>query len=181
MLDEGEFLGAHGVRSLSAAYRDGVTMEVAGTQMSMRYDPGEGSTRAFGGNSNWRGPIWFPINSLLVDALRSHAAGAHEDHVVEFPTGSGRMVGLDVVADDLDERLIGLFRVGPGGRAPATPRDHPSGPLWDVHPTFSEYFDGDTGRGCGATHQTGWTAMVAHLICVRDARDARRTARPAGR
>jgi hypothetical protein len=167
LLDEGEFLGPHGVRSLSAAYRDGVTLEVAGTQMSLAYDPGEGTTRAFGGNSNWRGPVWFPVNVLLVDALRAHAEGAHEGHEVEFPTGSGEQRLLDAIADDLDDRLIALFRPGADGARPSTPRDQPRGPLWDGHPTFSEYFDGDTGRGCGATHQTGWTALVAHLICGR--------------
>ena len=165
MLDEGEFLGSHGIRSLSAAYRDGVTVSVAGTQMSLRYDSGEGSTRAFGGNSNWRGPIWFPINALLVDALRSHAQGAHEDHVVEYPTGSGQSVPLVEVAHDLEQRLIALFRADADGRRPSAAHDLPRGPLWDEHPTFYEYFDGDTGRGCGASHQTGWTALVAHLIC----------------
>ncbi|HPV91021.1 MAG TPA: glucosidase, partial [Ornithinibacter sp.] len=157
----------HGIRSLSAAYRGGVTLDVAGVSMSVAYDPGESTTRLFGGNSNWRGPVWFPINVLLIDGLRGHARAAGGSAEVEYPTGSGRTRGLGEVADDLEQRLVSLFRPGADGRRPGTPRDHPSGPLWDVHPTFAEYFDGDTGRGCGASHQTGWTALVAHLICAR--------------
>jgi hypothetical protein len=167
LFDEGEFLGPHGIRSLSAAYRGGVTLDVAGVSMSVAYDPGESTTNLFGGNSNWRGPVWFPINVLLIDGLRGHARAAGGSAEVEYPTGSGRTRGLGEVADDLEQRLVSLFRPGADGRRPGTPRDHPSGPLWDVHPTFAEYFDGDTGRGCGASHQTGWTALVAHLICSR--------------
>ena len=167
LFDEGEFLGPHGIRSLSAAYRGGVTLDVAGVSMPVAYDPGESTTNLFGGNSNWRGPVWFPINVLLVDGLRAHAASRGSGREVEYPTGSGNTRGLAEAADDLEDRLVALFRPGPDGRRPGTPRDHPSGPLWDVHPTFAEYFDGDTGRGCGASHQTGWTALVAHLVCSR--------------
>ncbi len=169
LFDEQEFLGPHGIRSLSAAHRGGVRLDVAGVQMEIGYDPGESSTRMFGGNSNWRGPVWFPVNALLLDALRTHAQAAGPEHVVEYPTGSGQRRPLIEVAEDIDDRLISLFLPGADGRRPGTPRDHPSGPLWDEHPTFAEYFDGDTGRGCGASHQTGWTAMVAHLICARHA------------
>ena len=165
LFDEGEFLGPHGIRSLSAAYRGGVTLDVAGVSMSVAYDPGESTTNLFGGNSNWRGPVWFPINVLLIDGLRGHATAAGGSLEVEYPTGSGHTRGLGEAADDLEQRLVALFRPDAQGRRPGTPRDHPSGPLWDVHVTFAEYFDGDTGRGCGASHQTGWTALVAHLIC----------------
>jgi hypothetical protein len=157
MLDPAEFLSPHGVRSLSAAYRDGLTVPVLDTELSLTYDPGESSTGLFGGNSNWRGPVWLPVNVLLADALRTHSSGA------------GSYADLAAVADDLDDRLIGLFRPGDDGRRPGDPRDHPGGPLWAPHPTFSEYFHGDTGAGLGASHQTGWTALVAHLICVRAA------------
>ena len=167
LFDEGEFLGPYGVRSLSAAYRGGATIDVGGTAMSIAYDPGESSTGLFGGNSNWRGPIWFPINVLLADGILTYAAGAGSSRTVEFPTGSGSQIPLDEAARRIHNRLIALFRPGPDGRRPGTPRDHPTGPLWDAHPTFAEYFDGDTGRGCGASHQTGWTALVAHLICTR--------------
>ena len=165
LLDEKEFLSPYGIRSLSAAHRDGVTVPVAGTTMSLRYTPGESNSGMFGGNSNWRGPVWFPVNVLLIDALHTYASGAGSAMTVEFPTGSGQQHGLQEVAGQLEERLIALFRPGPDGRRPSDPRDLLEGPLWQ-HPTFSEYFHGDTGVGLGASHQTGWTALVAHLICT---------------
>ena len=166
LLDEGEFLSPHGIRSLSAAHRDGITIDVAGMSMSIRYTPGESDTGLFGGNSNWRGPIWFPLNALLIDALHTYAAGSAAAVTVEFPTGSGERLGLHEVAQRLEDRLVGLFRPDPDGRRPSDPRDLLDGPLWRQHPTFAEYFNGDTGVGLGATHQTGWTALVAHLICT---------------
>ncbi|MEA5453644.1 glucosidase [Sinomonas sp. JGH33] len=165
LLDENEFLSPFGIRSLSAAYRVPYTVDVAGQPMSIAYLPGESDSGLFGGNSNWRGPVWFPVNVLVADALAVYAQGAGADLAVEFPTGSGTKVPLAEAARNLEERLVRLFRADDGGRRPATPRHHPSGPLWDVHPTFSEYFHGDTGAGLGASHQTGWTALVAHLIC----------------
>ncbi|MDQ2755559.1 MAG: glucosidase [Actinomycetota bacterium] len=170
VLDEEEFLSPHGIRSLSAAHRDGVTVDVAGEQVTLRYAPGESDTGLYGGNSNWRGPVWFPLNVLLVDALHTYAAGAAADLTVEHPTGSGRRRGVHEVAADLEERLVSLFRPGVDGRRPGDPRDHGDGPLWSAHPVFSEYFHGDTGVGLGASHQTGWTALVAHLICTTDDR-----------
>jgi len=163
LLDPGEFWSDHGVRSLSAAYRPGATDDLAGRMLAIEYDPGASRSGLFGGNSNWRGPVWLPVNALLVDALHTYADGAGRDLRVELPTGSGRAADLHAVADDLTERLLGLFRPGPDGRRPGDPVDHPGGPLWS-HPTFSEYFHGDTGAGLGASHQTGWTALVAHLI-----------------
>jgi hypothetical protein len=173
LLDEGEFLSPHGIRSLSAAHRDGVTVDVAGMSMSLRYTPGDSDTGQFGGNSNWRGPVWMPLNVLLLDALRTYAAGSAATTRAEFPTGSGELVGLAEVAEQLEGRILDLFRPGPDGSRPSDPRDvrdlrsrrDPGDGLWAEHPTFSEYFHGDTGVGLGATHQTGWTALVAHLIC----------------
>src|SRR5690606_32263146 len=136
--------------------------------MSLRYVPGESDSHMFGGNSNWRGPIWLPVNALLVDALRSYGRAAGAGETVEMPTGSGRHVPVTQAADESEDRLVSLFRPGPDGRRPSTPRHHPSGPLWDAHPTFSEYFHGDDGSGLGASHQTGWTALVAHFICAPD-------------
>jgi hypothetical protein len=167
LLDEREFLSPYGIRSLSAAYRQSVTVDVAGQSMSIAYLPGESDSGLFGGNSNWRGPVWFPVNVLVADALATYAEGAGTELAVEFPTGSGQNLPLAEVARELEARLVGLFRPGADGRRPSTPRHHPSGPLWDAHPTFSEYFHGDTGAGIGASHQTGWTALVAHLICRR--------------
>ncbi|XAS77915.1 glucosidase [Dermatophilaceae bacterium Sec6.4] len=164
LFDEAEFLSPHGIRSLSAVYRDGFEADVDGSQMSIRYVPGESDSGLFGGNSNWRGPVWMPVNVLLLDALRSYAA-AEPDLLVEHPTGSGVSLTLQQIADDLRARLIGLMRTDANGRRPGTPTWYSSGPLWDPHVTFSEYFHGDTGAGLGATHQTGWTALLAHLIC----------------
>ncbi|MFK5632999.1 MGH1-like glycoside hydrolase domain-containing protein [Ornithinimicrobium sp. LYQ103] len=167
LLDEDEFLAPHGIRSLSAAHRDGVHINLHGKDLSLTYVPGESDSGMFGGNSNWRGPIWMPVNALIVDALRTYGRSAGAGHVVEMPTGSGRWLPITEVADEIEDRLISLFRRGPDGRRPSTPRDHGTGPLWD-HPTFSEYFHGDSGAGLGATHQTGWTALVAHFICAPD-------------
>ncbi|WP_234865256.1 MGH1-like glycoside hydrolase domain-containing protein [Sinomonas albida] len=165
MLDEREFLSPYGLRSLSAAYREPFTVSVAGQPMTIAYLPGESDSGLFGGNSNWRGPVWFPVNVLMADALAVFAEGSGADVTVEFPTGSGTRVSLGVVARELEGRLVRLFRPDETGRRPSTPRHHPAGPLWDAHPTFSEYFHGDTGAGIGASHQTGWTALVAHLVC----------------
>ena len=167
VLDTAEFLSPYGIRSLSAAYRDSTTVQVGEHELSLQYAPGESDSGLFGGNSNWRGPVWLPVNVLLVDAMRTYAHGAGNDLEVELPTGSGQQRNLSQAADDLSERLIGLFRTGPGGRRPSQPHDHPDDPLWNAHPTFSEYFHGDTGEGLGASHQTGWTSLVAHLICTR--------------
>jgi hypothetical protein len=177
LFDESEFLSPHGVRSLSAVYRDGRSLEVAGTSMWIRYDPAESTSGLFGGNSNWRGPVWMPVNALLVDALKTYAAGAGSDLTVEVPTGSGHRLLLAEAAAELEDRLIGMFRPGPDGRRPSDPSHNPRGPLWAEHPTFSEYFHGDTGTGLGASHQTGWTALVAHLICTTSGRPG---AAPAG-
>lgn len=160
-----EFLSDYGIRSLSAVYRDGAEVDVAGQRLGIKYTPGWGENRMFGGNSNWRGPIWFPLNVLLVDALRTRAAGVDRGKTFEFPTGSGQQHTLDEIAELLRQRLIGLFRPNAHGRRPGQQRDAGTGELWDAHPTFSEYFHADAGTGLGATHQTGWTAMIAHLIC----------------
>ena len=164
LFDEGEFLSQFGIRSLSAAYRDEYTATIGGRSMSIKYTPGESDIPLFGGNSNWRGPVWFPVNYLLVDALRLYAASSEGDVLYGYPTGSGQEMTLSDIVSDLEDRLINLFRIGPDGR-PGNQREYPTGPLWDEHVTFSEYFHGDSGIGLGAAHQTGWTALVAHLIC----------------
>ncbi|MGI8949815.1 MAG: MGH1-like glycoside hydrolase domain-containing protein [Ornithinimicrobium sp.] len=173
LLDEGEFLSPHGFRSLSAAHRDGVQVDIDGQQWSLAYEPAESRSHMFGGNSNWRGPIWLPVNALLTDALRSYGRGAGARAGVEFPTGSGEQLPITQIAALVEQRMVAMFRPGPDGRRPSTPRHHPSGPLWDAHPTFSEYFNGDTGAGLGASHQTGWTALVAHFVCVPEGIDNR--------
>jgi len=153
MFDEAEFLSPHGIRSLSAAYREPYTAYVDGQPMTINYEPAESQTELFGGNSNWRGPVWFPVNVLLADALRTYG---------EYFGGEYR-----ARAELIDQRLVALFRPGPDGRRPSD-GPHVNGPLWTVHPTFSEYFNGDTGEGLGASHQTGWTALVAHILSRRE-------------
>ena len=167
LFDEGEFLSSQGIRSLSAAYRDPYVASVAGQQMSIDYEPGESQTGLFGGNSNWRGPVWFPVNVLLGHALRVYGDYLGPTYTIEVPTGSGNHLAINDAARELESRLISLFRVGPDGRRPSDGHriESSPSPLWRAHITFSEYFDGDTGEGLGASHQTGWTAYVAHLIC----------------
>jgi hypothetical protein len=162
MLDEGEFLSPYGIRSLSAAYRGGATVDLDGMSVTIGYEPAESRSGLFGGNSNWRGPVWMPVNVLLTDALATY--GRFAGWTVELPTGSGTAVPLAATATELERLLLALFRPGPDGRRPSDPRHHPASPLWTAHPTFSEYFHGDTGAGLGASHQTGWTALVAALL-----------------
>ena len=167
MLDEDEFLSPHGVRSLSRWHSSHpVTLSVGGQPYGIEYEPGESKTWLFGGNSNWRGPVWFPINFLLVESLQKFHHYLGDDYTVEMPTGSGRRVSLWEVAAELSERLVGLFVRDGDGRRPVNAGhdllDHD--PWWRDHVTFSEYFHADTGAGLGASHQTGWTALVAKLI-----------------
>ena len=160
MLDETEFLSDHGVRSLSKAFQSKPYEWANGDELySINYVPGEGTSRAFGGNSNWRGPVWMPVNMLLIDSLREFHRYYGADFKVECPVGSGTLLSLDEVADELSARLCRLFLQGPDGRRPAMGNDQEDGLV-----LFHEYFDGDTGRGVGAAHQTGWTAAVALLL-----------------
>ncbi|EWT01808.1 glucosidase [Intrasporangium oryzae NRRL B-24470] len=168
MFDTEEFLSPYGIRSLSAATREAVTATLGGQTVSIEYEPGESRTGMFGGNSNWRGPVWFPVNVLLADKLRTYGRFFGDSFTVEVPTGSGRHLTLDEAADVIDSGLTALFRPVDGRRPSDGARIESSDdPLWSEHPTFSEYFDGDTGEGLGATHQTGWTALVAHLLNPR--------------
>ena len=173
MLDEREFLSDHGVRALSrhhleAPYR----LRVDGHDYEVRYDPAEATTGLFGGNSNWRGPVWFPLNFLLIEALQKFHHYYGDDFKVECPTGSGRKLTLWEVADELSRRLTSLFLRDRDGRRPVfgaserLQRD----PHWRDHLLFHEYFHGDTGAGLGASHQTGWTGLVAKLIEQTDGR-----------
>jgi hypothetical protein len=169
LFDEQEFLSPYGIRSLSRVHHTPYTEDVDGRTDSIDYEPGESRTGLFGGNSNWRGPIWLPVNVLLADALRTYGQYLGGDVTVEVPTGSGNRLTLTQAAAAIDDRLVNLFRAGPDGRRPSD-GDRIEGsdnPLWRAHLTFSEYFHGDTGEGLGATHQTGWTALVAHLLCSR--------------
>ena len=167
MLDESEFLSPHGVRSLSKVYADQpFRLYDLGAPISVRYAPAESESGLFGGNSNWRGPVWFPLNYLLIESLRRFQAYYGDDFQVECPTGSGTFLTIAGVADELTRRLTGLFRRDANGARPMfgdDPRMRDD-PLFADLLLFHEYFDGDTGRGLGASHQTGWTGLVANLL-----------------
>jgi hypothetical protein len=167
VLDETEFLSPYGIRSLSARHHDEpFTVDVGGSLATVDYEPAESSSPLYGGNSNWRGPVWFPVNYLIVEAVRRFARFYGDDLLVEHPTGSGRHCTLSEVADDLADRLVRLFLDDADGRRPVFggyelfQRD----PHWHDLLPFHEYFHGDTGAGLGASHQTGWTALVADLV-----------------
>ncbi|MFC7753244.1 MGH1-like glycoside hydrolase domain-containing protein [Tsukamurella soli] len=163
MFDPTEFLAPYGIRSLSKAEQT-VSEDIDGRQVTMQYEPGESSTALFGGNSNWRGPVWFPVNVLLADKLRTYGRYFGDEFTIAIPTGSDNICTLEQAADVIDGGLTGLFRPVDGLRPADGKRIEGSpNPLWADHPSFYEYFDGDTGEGLGATHQTGWTGLVAHL------------------
>jgi hypothetical protein len=170
MLDETEFLSGHGLRALSKFHEEHpFSIELAGMLDTVDYEPGESTTNLFGGNSNWRGPIWFPINYLIVEALRRFHRFLGEDFTIECPTGSGTMVSLDVAADEISRRLVSIFLDGADGRRPVFGgyEKFQSDPALHGLIPFHEYFHGDSGAGLGASHQTGWTGLVADLITRR--------------
>jgi hypothetical protein len=169
LLDEREFLSPHGVRSLSRVYKDRPYVFRADGddhEYTVAYVPGDMDSPQMGGNSNWRGPIWFPINCLLIAALREYHSYYGDDFEIECPTGSGNLMNLDQVATELSLRLSSLFVPQQGRQRPChgSLERYADDPHWRDYILFYEYFDGDTGRGLGASHQTGWTALVASLL-----------------
>ena len=167
MLDENEFLSPHGIRSISKFHeRNPYVFHVNGEEFRVDYTPAESNTGLFGGNSNWRGPIWMPINYLLVEALERYHHFYGDTLKVECPTGSGKMMNLQQVADELSRRLASLFLPGNEGRRPCHGDEarYASDAHWKDLVLFYEYFHGDNGRGVGASHQTGWTALAARCI-----------------
>ena len=167
MLDENEFFSPHGIRALSRYHKDHPYMlDVDGVNHQVGYEPAESNTGLFGGNSNWRGPVWFPVNFLLIQALRRFHEYYHESFRVECPTGSGRLMNLDEVADEISRRLVSTFQRDAHGRRPVFGGNEKfqSDPHWRDYVPFYEYFHGDTGAGVGASHQTGWTALVTKMI-----------------
>ncbi len=167
MLDPEEFLSHYGIRALSRYHLDHpYVLTVDGVDHMVHYEPAESTTGLFGGNSNWRGPIWFPINYLLIEALQKFHHYYGDDFLVEHPTGSGTKRTLWQIADDLSHRLIRIFLRGPDGRRPvyAGNETFQRDPHWRDYLLFHEYFHGDSGQGLGASHQTGWTALVAKLL-----------------
>ena len=167
LFDEAEFLSPHGIRSVSKYHeKHPYTYTVNETTYSVDYEPGEGRTGMFGGNSNWRGPVWMPINYMIMQALKTYDHFYGESLKVEFPTGSGNRVTLGEAARLLSLRVASLFIPDSKGHRPAHGGEerYASDPAWKDLVLFYEYFHGDTGRGCGASHQTGWTALVAELL-----------------
>ncbi|WP_397458623.1 glucosidase [Pseudomonas asplenii] len=170
MLDEAEFLSEFGIRSMSRVFADQpLAMQLEGKSLSARYQPAESDSRLYGGNSNWRGPLWMPINYLLIESLREFHRYYDDHFSVEYPSGSGYLATLEEVADGLGRRLTSLFLLDEDGRRPAMA----AYPQLQADPAsrdlvlFHEYFHGDNGRGLGASHQTGWSALVALLLQPR--------------
>jgi hypothetical protein len=167
LLDESEFLSPHGIRALSRFHRDHpFVLQADGQEHRVDYTPGESITGLFGGNSNWRGPIWFPVNYLVIEALERYYH-FYSDYVrVECPTGSGQYMNLFEASQELRQRLAKLFLPDASGQRACHGDDsrYASDTHWQGFPLFYEYFHGDTGRGIGASHQTGWTALVATIL-----------------
>jgi hypothetical protein len=167
MLDESEFLSTHGIRALSRYHADHpYTLTMDGAAYTVDYEPAESTTGLFGGNSNWRGPVWFPLNYLIVESLRRYHGYYGDDFKVECPTGSGRYLTLNQIADELAGRLCAIFLRDSAGRRTAFGgqelRQHDE--HWRDNLLFYEYFHGDDGAGLGASHQTGWTGLIAMLL-----------------
>jgi hypothetical protein len=170
MLDETEFLSDYGVRALSKRYgQHPYTFDCFGHTLTVAYEPGESSGGLFGGNSNWRGPIWLPVNFLLIESLQKFHHYYGDDFKVECPTGSGNMRTILEVSEELTRRLLRIFRRDEHGRRPVFGEygKLQNDPQFRDYLLFYEYFHGETGRGCGAAHQTGWTALVAKLLQPR--------------
>jgi hypothetical protein len=167
LLDEQEFLSPYGIRSISRRYADQpYVFRSDGQEFWVKYRPAESDSGMFGGNSNWRGPIWFPTNALIIRALLNLYTYYGDDFIVECPTGSGKMMNLFEVSKDISDRLKSVFLRDASGRRPVfgwAPKFQ-TDPHWKDNLLFYEYFHGDNGAGLGASHQTGWTGLVARLI-----------------
>jgi hypothetical protein len=170
MLDESEFLSDHGVRALSRAHlAHPYELKVGSIDETVHYTPGESDTRQFGGNSNWRGPIWFPMNFLIIESLQKFHHYYGNDFKVECPTGSGKFMTIEDVSIELTHRLSRIFLKDAAGERPVL-RHQPQlqkDPFYKDCIPFYEYFHGDSGRGVGASHQSGWTALIAKLLMPR--------------
>jgi hypothetical protein len=171
MLDEERFLSPYGIRSLSRYHLEHpFKFNVHGEEFEVKYLPAESNTGMFGGNSNWRGPIWFPVNFLLIRSLLTYYAYFGEDFTVECPTGSGQVMNLYQVAQEISRRLERIFELDENGRRPVFggTEKFQNDPHWRNYIGFYEYFHGDNGAGLGASHQTGWTGLVSLLYAVFD-------------
>ena len=186
MLDEKEFLSEFGIRSLSRYHADHpYVMEAGGQQYRVAYLPAESDTGMFGGNSNWRGPIWMPVNALILRALLQYYFYYGNDFTVECPTGSGVFMNLYQVAEEISRRLVNIFLKNKDGRRPVYggTTKFQNDPHWRDCLQFFEYFHGDNGAGLGANHQTGWTGIIAramHLFATTTAEQALQLGKLAG-
>lgn len=167
MLDEKEFLSPYGIRSLSKFHeKNPYVLVIDGKEYKIEYEPAESLIRLYGGNSNWRGPVWFPLNMLLIEALQKYHYYFGDDFKVECPTGSGNMMNLWEVAAEISRRLVKIYALDGQGHRPV----YGGQAIFDQDPHFKdnllffEYFHGDMGAGIGASHQTGWTGLIAKLI-----------------
>lgn len=170
LLDESEFLSPYGIRALSKFHDEHpYKISVNGNEFSVKYTPGESDSGLFGGNSNWRGPIWMPVNYLIVESLQRFYHFYGDDFKVEYPTGSGQLHSLNEIANELSKRLSNLFLKDDNGKRPVLGYSEKlqNDKNFSDYILFHEYFHGDTGRGVGATHQTGWTGLIAKLIQPR--------------
>ncbi len=172
MLDENEFLSDYGIRSLSKYHEQHPFVFDHNGRHQIQYEPGESRSNMFGGNSNWRGPIWIPLNYMIIQSLRKYYTFYGSKYQYEFPTGSGHKLNLNEIADELSKRIIKLFERDAAGKfqyhTDDTYKLFTKDAHFKDHHLFYEFFDGDTGRGLGASHQTGWTALVANLIMEMD-------------
>jgi len=167
LFDEGAFLSPYGLRAVSRWHREHpYHLDMGGYETSIDYQPAESTTSMFGGNSNWRGPVWFPVNYIVVDAILRYARYFGDELTLEYPTGSGQQRTFSEIGEDLRTRLISLFLVGEDGRRPCFGwvEKLQTDPAWKDNILFNEYFHGDNGAGLGASHQTGWTGIVADMI-----------------
>ncbi|MEO5942190.1 MAG: glucosidase [Ferruginibacter sp.] len=171
LLDEAEFLSDYGIRSLSKCYQDEpYTFGYEGGNYTVQYEPGESSSSMFGGNSNWRGPIWIPLNYLIINALRKYHEYYGDTKKFEFPSKSGNELTLKQIANELSKRLLNIFEKNKEGKFQYHGTQHSewADPNFKDHHLFFEFFHGDTGEGLGASHQTGWTALLANLLLEMD-------------
>jgi hypothetical protein len=175
MLDETEFLSTYGVRSLSKKYDDHpYSIHINGGELRVDYVPGESDSNMYGGNSNWRGPVWLQMNFLFIESLRKYHFYYSDDFKIEYPTASGHYISLKEVGHELARRLLKLFLRDEQGRRASFGNNEKlqTDPYFKDHILFHEYFHGDSGKGLGASHQTGWTGLIANLIIMKNTPEA---------
>ncbi|HEY6906373.1 MAG TPA: glucosidase, partial [Ignavibacteriaceae bacterium] len=171
MLDETEFLSEYGIRSLSKFHKENpYKMQLGNNTFLVNYEPAESETGIFGGNSNWRGPVWFPVNFMIIESLQRFHHYYGNDFKIEYPTGSGNYITLEEISRKLSERIINIFTRDQNGNRPIYGSNDKlqNDPHFKDYILFHEYFNGDTGEGLGASHQTGWTGLFAKLLQPRE-------------